>query len=80
MIKKVKASLSEKILLIFLILLGIIFFSFFFITKNKCFFVEKIHLEKIKLSQADPIKEIILCALLTNVIKFQKSNFSISTL
>ena len=49
MIKKVKASLSEKILLIFLILLGIIFFSFFFITKNKCFFVEKIHLEKIKL-------------------------------
>ena len=48
MIKKVKASLSEKILLIFLISLGIFSFSFFFITKNKCLFVKKINLEKIK--------------------------------
>ena len=48
MIKKVKASLSEKILLIFLISLGIFSFSFFFITKNKCFFVKKINLEKIQ--------------------------------
>ena len=50
MIKKVKASLSEKILLIFLISLGIFSFSFFFITKNKCFFVKKIDLEKIQLN------------------------------
>ena len=48
MIKKVKASLSEKILLIFLISLGIFSFSFFFITKNKCLFVKKINLEKIQ--------------------------------
>ena len=55
MIKKVKASLSEKILLIFLILLGIFSFSFFFITKNKCFFVKKIDLEKIQFRNSENI-------------------------
>ena len=55
MIKKVKASLSEKILLIFLILLGIFSFSFFFITKNKCFFVKKIDLEKIQFNNSENI-------------------------
>ena len=48
MIKKIKASLSEKILFIILILLGILTFSFFFIIKNKCIFVEKVYPEKIQ--------------------------------
>jgi len=48
MIKKIKASISEKILFIFLITLGIITFSFFFITKNKCIFIKKINPQKIQ--------------------------------
>ena len=48
MINKIKASLSEKILFIFLISLGIFSFSFFFIIKNKCLFVENIDLAKIQ--------------------------------
>ena len=55
MIKKVKASLLERILLIFLILLGVFSFSFFFITKNKCFFVKKIDLEKIQFRNSENI-------------------------
>ena len=55
MIKKVKASLSEKILLIFLISLGIFSLSFFLITKNKCFFVKKINLEKIQYNNSKNI-------------------------
>ena len=48
MIKKIKTSFSEKILLIFLILIGIFSFSFFFIIKNKCFLVENIDPKKIQ--------------------------------
>ena len=48
MIKKLKASISEKILFIFLISLGIFSFSFFFIIKNKCLFVENVDPEKIQ--------------------------------
>ena len=55
MIKKVTASLSEKILLIFLISLAIFSFSFFFITKNKCFFIKKINLEKIQFNNSENI-------------------------
>ena len=40
MIKKIKASFSEKILLIFVIILGIFTFGSFFIIKNKCLFVK----------------------------------------
>ena len=40
MIKKVKASTSEKIILIFLIFLGTTTFITFFIIKNKCLFVK----------------------------------------
>ena len=47
MIKKIKTSFSEKILFIFLISLGIFSFSFFFIIKNKCLFVENIDPKKI---------------------------------
>ena len=45
MIKKIKASKSEKILLFFLILLGIFSFSFFYSIKNKCLFVDDVNLE-----------------------------------
>ena len=48
MIKKIKTSLSEKILLIFLISLGIFSFSFFFIIKNKCLFVKNVDPKKIQ--------------------------------
>ena len=48
MIKKLKISISEKILFIFLISLGIFSFSFFFIIKNKCLFVENVDLAKIQ--------------------------------
>ena len=50
MIKKIKASASEKILLVFLILLFIFSFSFFFIINNKCIFIKKINPKNIKFS------------------------------
>jgi len=46
MIKKIKASKSEKILLFFLVSLAIFSFSFFFLIKNKCLFIDSINLEK----------------------------------
>ncbi len=46
MIKKIKASKSEKILLFFLVSLAIVSFSFFFLIKNKCLFIDSINLEK----------------------------------
>lgn len=55
MIKKIKASFSEKILLVFLIALGTFAFSFFFITKNKCIFIKKIDPEKINFSNPENI-------------------------
>jgi len=55
MIKKIKPSLSEKILFIFLICLGILTFIFFFIAKNKCLFVKKINPEKIQFNNPENI-------------------------
>jgi len=40
MIKKIKASISEKFILIFLILLGIATFGTYFVIKNECLFVK----------------------------------------
>jgi cyclophilin family peptidyl-prolyl cis-trans isomerase len=40
MIKKIKASTSEKFIFVFLILLGITTFSTYFVIKNKCLFVK----------------------------------------
>ena len=40
MIKKIKASVSEKLILIFIILLGIFTFGTYFVIKNKCLFVK----------------------------------------
>ena len=48
MIKKIKASASEKIILIFLILLGIFSLTSFIIIKNKCLFVKNYKPENIK--------------------------------
>ena len=47
MIKAIKASKSEKVLFIFLVVLAILTFSSFYILKNKCLFVEKVNLDKI---------------------------------
>ena len=40
MIKKIKQTISEKILLTFLILLGIGFFGSYGLIKNQCLFVK----------------------------------------
>jgi len=48
MIKKIKASRSEKIIFVFIILLAIFSFSFFFLIKDKCLFVKDYDPKKIK--------------------------------
>jgi len=50
MIKKVKSSLSEKILFIFLISLAIFTFGSFYLIKNKCLFVKELNLDKLNIS------------------------------
>ncbi len=55
MINKIKASLSEKVLFIFLISLATFSFSFFFITKNKCIFIKKINPKKIQFANPENI-------------------------
>ena len=55
MIKTVKASLSEKILFIFLICLAIFVLSSFFLLKNKCLFVDKVDLKKINFKDKENI-------------------------
>jgi cyclophilin family peptidyl-prolyl cis-trans isomerase len=48
MIKKIKASRSEKIIFVFIILLATFFFGFYFSIKNKCLFVKDIDPKKIE--------------------------------
>ena len=55
MINKVKASLSEKILFIFLILLFLIAFSSYFLLKDKCLFVKKINPNEINFKYKENI-------------------------
>ena len=55
MIRTIKASKSEKILFIFLIVLGVSAFSSFFLLKNKCLFVEKNDLNKLNFENLDNI-------------------------
>ena len=50
MIKKIKSSLSEKILFIFLISLAVFTFGSFYLIKNKCLFVKELNLDKLKIS------------------------------
>ena len=40
MIKKVKASLNEKLIFVFLIMLGVFALGFTTVVKNKCLFVK----------------------------------------
>jgi len=55
MIKSIKATKSEKILFIFLISLTIFVFTSFFLLKNKCLFVEKNNLSKLKFKEPNNI-------------------------
>ena len=66
MIKKIKASASEKIILIFIILLGIFTLTSFIIIKNKCLFVKNYKPENIKFE--NPKNIAILNAPCGNVI------------
>ena len=48
MINKIKASRSEKIIFVFIILLAIFSFGSFILIKDKCFFVKDYDPKKIK--------------------------------
>ena len=66
MIKKIKASLFEKLTLIFLILLGIFTLSFTIIINNKCLFVKNFDPQKIDFTKPENI--IVMNAECGNVI------------
>ena len=66
MIKKVKASLNERLIFIFLILLGIFVLSFTVIIKNKCLFVKNFDPQKINFKKPNNI--VVLNAECGNVI------------
>ena len=55
MLTKIKQSKSEKILLIFLVLLAIFTFSSFVMIKNKCLFVEKVKVDKLTFENRENI-------------------------
>ena len=55
MLKKIKQTKSEKLLLIFLILLTIFSLISFTLIKNKCLFVEKINLTKLNFNKPENI-------------------------
>ena len=66
MIKKIKQSTSEKILLIFIILLGLVTFGTYFKIKNKCLFIKSYNLEKLTFDKPENIA--ILNAQCGNII------------
>ena len=66
MIKKIKASLHEKLILIFLILLGVFALSFTILIKNKCLFVKNFDPQKINFEK--PRNIVVLNAECGNVI------------
>jgi len=66
MIKKIKQTLSEKILLAFILILGIATFSYFIIIKNKCLFVKNYNPEKLNFEKPENIA--VLNASCGNVI------------
>ena len=55
MLKKIKQTKSEKLLLIFLILLAVFSFVSFTLIKNKCLFVEKVNLTKLNFNNPENI-------------------------
>jgi peptidyl-prolyl cis-trans isomerase A (cyclophilin A) len=66
MIKKVKASLHEKLIFIFLIVLGIFALGFTIVIKNKCLFVKNFDPQKINFEK--PKNIVVLNAECGNVI------------
>src|SRR5210317_189469 len=66
MIKKVKASLHEKLILTFLIVLGIFALGFTVVIKNKCLFVKNFDPQKINFEKPNNI--VVLNAECGNVI------------
>ena len=66
MIKKIKASLHEKLIFIFLILLGVFALSFTVVIKNKCLFVKNFDPQKINFEK--PKNFVVLDAECGNVI------------
>tara|TARA_B100000029_G_scaffold403755_1_gene403625 strand:- start:449 stop:1093 length:645 start_codon:yes stop_codon:yes gene_type:complete len=55
MIKKIKQTKLEKILIVFVIILGIITFGSFVFIKNKCLFIKKHNPEKLKFKNPNNI-------------------------
>ncbi len=55
MLKKIKQTKSEKLLLIFLILLAVFSIISFTLIKNKCLFVEKVNLTKLNFDKPENI-------------------------
>ena len=66
MIKKIKASLFEKLILIFLLLLGIFALSFTIVINNKCLFVKNFNPQKIDFERPEDI--VVMNAECGNVI------------
>ena len=66
MIKKVKASLHEKLIFIFLIVLGVFALCFTIVVKNKCLFVKNFDPQKINFEKPNNI--VVLNAECGNVI------------
>ena len=66
MIKKVKASLHEKLIFIFLVLVGVFALGFTIVIKNKCLFVKDFDLQKINFEK--PKNIVVLNAECGNVI------------
>lgn len=66
MIEKIKASTSEKIIFIFILILGLFFLTSFLLIKDKCLFVKNYDPEKIKFN--DPSNIAILNVGCGNVI------------
>jgi len=66
MIKKIKASLHEKLIFIFLILLGVFALSFTVVIKNKCLFIKNFDPQKINFEK--PKNIVVLNAECGNVI------------
>ena len=65
MIKKLKQTLSERVLLIFVIALAIIFFGSFITIKNKCLFVKNYDPKKINFVKPKNI----IAKVITNINK-----------
>ena len=66
MIEKINASKSEKVILIFIVTLGIFFFGSFFLIKDKCLFVK--NYDPLKITFDNPKNIAILNVTCGNVI------------